>query len=315
MICCLTNPNLRILQYFLNMNIDLNYQNSQGMDCLLAACMRNKNPQIIKYLVENKYMNLGKLTSSGENALTLACKKDNCIEVISYIALDPNIDVYYRSPNSNALNSLSLLCLLTNDLNKIKFFVEDLKMDLDESSTSTNTYLTHAMKNKVNPSLIVQYLLETTTLKYDLADINVRQLIKILSGMQNIQNLTRFNELLSKISGHDLAQSVGSNHSLDLNKSIDHLNPLTIDSANCNAMKRTDPFKIPYHQFTELADRFGAKIAWIKCNAINNEKQYIYSDFTSPPIKLFVHNQVIYYGDPKVVYQMIDLLDELKCID
>jgi ankyrin repeat protein len=317
MMCCLMNPNLNILQYFLSMNFDLNYQNSQGMDCLLAACMRNKNPQIIKYLVENKHMDLGRKTLSGQSALTLACKKNNSLEVISYIASNPKISIYYRKPELGALDSLSL-CILTNDLNKIKYFVEDLKMDLNESNASKNTYLTLAMNNKKNPSPIVQYLLESTDLKYNLCYVGgVDQFIKILHGMQDILNLTRFNKMLSSMI-HNISHEISDpNLFLDFNQSLDHLNPLTIDDENRYELKRPDPFEMPYHQFTELADRFKAKITWtqIQSEYQSYKKQNIYPNFTSPSVRLFTHNQVIYYGDPVIVYPMIDLLDELECTE
>jgi hypothetical protein len=318
MMCCLINPNLKILQYFLNLNIDLNYQSSEGMDCLLAACMRNKNPQIIKYLVENLHMDLERKTC-GESALTLACRRDNSLEVIRYIASNPMISIYYRKPEPDALDSLSSLCLLTNDLNKIKYFVEDLKMDLN-ASVSKNTYLTLAMKNN-NPSPpIIQYLLESTTLKYNLTQIGgVDQFIKILGGMQDIRNLRRFNKMLSfmiAITRHEISNAITDpNLFLNFNQSLDHLNPLTIDDENTCKLNRSDPFKMPYHQFTELADRFEAKITWIQQEPQSDKKQCIYSDFTSPSVKLFTHNQVIYYGDPVIVYPMIDLLDELECIE
>lgn len=54
------NPRIEIIKYLIeseNVNVDINYKNDGGDNCLMYACTHNTNHEVIRYLIEEQKMN------------------------------------------------------------------------------------------------------------------------------------------------------------------------------------------------------------------------------------------------------------------
>ena len=71
----MSNTNLEVIKYFVNeLYIDINYVNKNGNNAFIYACFFNSSLEIIKFLVKQYNINLKKFMNNDKNtALLCAC--------------------------------------------------------------------------------------------------------------------------------------------------------------------------------------------------------------------------------------------------
>jgi hypothetical protein len=164
LISCRSSSNTKIIEYFEKLNKGVNLENVCEENCLHMAITGNKNPHIIKYLVEEKKMDVNKITKCKNNSLTLACKIQN-FEIIKYLICETNVNInYINDEGENAL----LICFKQQNLNHkiINFLITKTKININACDKNGNNCLYYACTNNT-------ISLETITLLFTYGiDIN-----------------------------------------------------------------------------------------------------------------------------------------------
>lgn len=76
---------MKVIKYLIEeRKVDINIKDTNGWNALMFACAFNQNLEVVKYLVEQRiYMNL--LDVKKRNCLQLACSSNQNVKVIKYL--------------------------------------------------------------------------------------------------------------------------------------------------------------------------------------------------------------------------------------
>ncbi len=167
LMCSAENDNVNILICLINeFNMDVNHINNKGYNCLVYACGRNNNEQIIKYLtdecgmdinfkdkhnyyclmracqfsnihiikylIEIYHMDIHCTDDKNRSCLTYACAY-NYPDVIKYLINEHGMDINKKiNADNHRLNFLHVACRNNNNIDTIKFLVEECKLEIDK---------------------------------------------------------------------------------------------------------------------------------------------------------------------------------------
>jgi hypothetical protein len=161
---------------------------------------------------------------------------------------------------------------------------------------------------------VIKYLIEKTNVglrifRYDISNLYFFSLIK--------ENEKRFNELIKHIFNNGKSHlDTTKKENIDkfikeFNLQLTDTNYLMLNNENLKLLKRIHPFtEITYSSFTKLIDMMDSEIAMEKTMRplIKNEESI---NFLKPSNKLFVNNEITYYGDSEIVYKKMTIFKDI----
>ena len=104
------------------------------------------------------------------NAFMYACPYNQNLDIIKYLVNDIKIDIHRRNKNGN--NGLMLACKMNNCLEIIQYLIEDLQMTLNSKNEfGLNPFLIACMRN-ANPKIIKYLSKQDTDINYSNQNIN-----------------------------------------------------------------------------------------------------------------------------------------------
>ena len=134
----------------------LKSRNKLGDTAFHYVCAFNQNPEVLRYLMKEKYCNANTQNYEGFSCLHFALLF-NKLEVIKFLVEQENIDLYLKNKDGYTTFHLAFR---SNYIEVIKYLVEVKNCDLNIKSTHENTPLHIALKSNKNLE-IVKYLIES----------------------------------------------------------------------------------------------------------------------------------------------------------
>jgi ankyrin repeat protein len=169
MLACYRNSNIEIIKYLVEeMKMNVNHCNPLYLYPLILACSKNTNLEIIKYLIGKSRIPVTQYDKYGRNCLMAACYENTNIEIIKYLIEDVKMDITVNDYQGN--NCLLLACYRNTSLVIIKYLIEDKKMNTSRNKHKMS-YLTAACSTNSNLD-IIKYLIndlqmDTNHITYD----------------------------------------------------------------------------------------------------------------------------------------------------
>ncbi len=316
------NPNIDIIKYLINVKkYDPHYVDDKGLNCLhfavqinsnlsvlkfliedckikihhyvlIQGCSNNTNLDIIKYLIEELKLDIDYQLDNQYNCLMGACHKNTNLEIIIYLIEKCKIDA--NKFDKYHYNCLMYACVSNTNIDIIKYLVENVKIEVNN--------ITLLIAIHKNPNFMIsKYLIENTNLNFDF-QLKI-PFDKYQSIVPIIDNYNKFNKLYS----------YGLNYYTndELKVIISKINPLML---NKDLME-----KFNINPYNDTFSVFIKNVIGLKCkipiyldenldNNINKNIKKIYNDFSKPE-PLFVHNEVIYYGTKKIIYEFMCMFE------
>ena len=215
--------------------------NKTNNNCLIHACSKNQNIDIIKYLIEECKMDTSCVNSFGNDCLMLAMVNNQNIEIIKYLIMNTKCPLILN-PEIELTEYEILLPACTNDYNRLNEFIK-------QGIKIFGTARIHEIITDINPFMF-----------------NSR-LQKKLSKDPHKEPWDKF------------VKHVGE---------IDHFNEAFIKCFSCCKM-----------------NHMGENTLYIEKQNFTN------IDFTHQSEILFKHNNINYYGFKDMVYPCIHLLKDM----
>lgn len=201
MISCIIESNVGVIfdiieKTFVNVNrCDCNKNNG-----LIIASGFNNNIEIIKFLLN--VCNINEINKNGDNAFTFACKNNVNVDIIKLLC-DSGINL--NIVNKCGDNALTILCdnnstkfsnfsegLIINEmLSVIKYFIEDMGIDVDQKNHEGNNCLMLTCKYEENFE-IVKYLCEISKDLFNFKNKNGDNAIFMACYFNNNLNIIRY---------------------------------------------------------------------------------------------------------------------------
>lgn len=281
--------NIHTLDYLINcFNINLNCTDAHGMNLLMYCCQENNNIEILKYLIETKNMN----------------PRKHYTRSIEFIDL-PQFE-YWEDVNGKE-DLLSFACK-SNSLEIIKYLTKNIGLGEYRHYDSLGYILENAIN--FNPDAnVIKYLIEKTDVglrifKYNFSNLYFFSLIN--------ENEKRFNELIKHIFNNVKTKKNVDKFIKEFNLQLTNTNYLMLNDENLKLLKRMNPFtEIAYSSFTELIDMMDSEIVIEKktMQPLIKERELI--NFLKPSNRLFVNNEITYYGDSEIVYKKMTIFKDI----
>lgn len=189
---CADNPKIIIIEYLAKKYPSLIKETTKNGDTLLHYAALNSSVDVVKYVTETLNFNAQSENNYNQTPFWYAClniKKNKC--VIEYLASKSK--EILNQPDDYGVTLLHCACLKKNNLEIIRYLIEDLKLDISLKNKEEKTIF-HAMSiNKNTDPEIVKYLakkcekfihckdkLGNTALHYACASTNDINIIKYL---------------------------------------------------------------------------------------------------------------------------------------
>ncbi len=175
-ITCSNDPKIEIIKFLINeYKININYLNNKKINCLMKACYYSNNVEIIKYLIVCSKECLNQINIYGDNCLIFASRsKRNNLEVIKFLIEDCKMDAS-QTRNEN-VNSLMIACNRKN-IECIKYFIEKCKMDTKYTNIANDNCLSYACYNQdIN---VIKFLIEEIKMNPHHTNINKNNYLMI----------------------------------------------------------------------------------------------------------------------------------------
>ena len=280
----------------------LDKDNHSNKYYLHLACFYNSSLDVIHFLIKNKNMNPW---------IKIPCIKmlqNPCIEIepqdsLNMILSCKNhfIDKKYISNiiklimNNNKLcDCLMLSCISNCNVQVIKYLNECMV-----NNNQGELYIDQAIQSNPNP-MVAKYLIEKTNLDINVIGSKFKKYIKVRPIIT--ENYHRFNQLLSRGI---------TKFGMEINYSIDSINPLMIDLSNKKILN-IDPMTMCYDNFVKYVDQLKITIPFYE-QLTRDQVENKMTD-REPILKdnvLFEYNDKIYRGDRKLVYESMDIFRDL----
>jgi ankyrin repeat protein len=166
--------------------IDVNHTDDDGNNCLIMACSKNQNLEVIEYLINDLKMDINHVNYFGKSCLMSACHENTNLEIIKYLVnLDQRLPgrvnpkglssidelkMNVNDTNYYRINCLGFACLKNTNLEIIKYLINDLKMDINYTDYDGDNCLTMACSN--TNLEIIKYLINDLKMNININHTN-----------------------------------------------------------------------------------------------------------------------------------------------
>jgi hypothetical protein len=154
---------LNIIKYLVEeRKMDIHHTNRSETTYLMEASLGNNCTTIIKYLIEECNIDPTILNKKGFDCLAYACMRNTSISIIKYLIEEykMNINRVYE----NGLDCLALACRKNSSVNVIDYLVDDQKMNIHNVTKDGRNYLELACKE--NTVTVVKHLINKYNIRF-----------------------------------------------------------------------------------------------------------------------------------------------------
>jgi hypothetical protein len=343
---CMFNQNLSLIKQMVeseHFKCDPMLITGEGHTPLSLACMHNKNPNVIKYLIEECESDLSHTDYNNSSCLMLA-SMNQPLNVIEYLIKDCKLN-----PNHmDALRStcLSMACGCNPSLSVVKYLMEECKFDPKDCEDAwTNAVNASAYNDNIEIMIYMMESLPGTHVNLDIPSDRWERLVLGLSAMDNYSIFWRTltHGLLKCCGSEDMGEFEDMDEFRDrvqyresMKKIIPMLNPMLLTPMSClftehGIQDPMDPM-FPMKDFIKLIDG-------LKCclptpvsrpGIIKSEQKQDLGqdldkdsedsedsddpeiDFMKQTSLVFIHDGNKYYAHSKVVFEQITLFKEIE---
>ncbi|KAL6632250.1 ankyrin [Neocallimastix sp. 'constans'] len=147
------NRNIKMSQLLVENGADVNLLNNHQWNALMLACYYSKDLELVKLLVKSG-SNLNQQNSKGWTPLISAIRSNRNIEISKFL-IENGSDI--NISDNELRNSLMLACHYSSDLELIKLLINE-KTDINQQDKNGWTALMYAIEYNKNPE-ILKYLI------------------------------------------------------------------------------------------------------------------------------------------------------------
>ncbi len=302
---CFSNDVNIIMLLVDKLNINVHQCNSFNYNCLHYAFVYKANLSIIKYLIEQCKLDINHSDEMGMNYLSRACLSDCDLTIIKYLIIECEVDYNIK----NKYYPFICSCKYSTHLEVIKYFIEELKCDINFHTNNYNglifacqynsnfkiiKYLIEEVKINVNFQTnfyencfdicvyndicieIATYLIINTNVKISFTNYSFYDLEKNIQSI--LLNKLEFIHLFNTL--NNVLDIASVNFDFDLIKNlIIEINPLLIHPYNLIKFFIQNPFDDKFKTFKIHVDKLNLAIQ-LQYNEFTNNNTQAITPFT-----------------------------------
>jgi len=271
------------------------------------ACQNNKHVDVIKYLVKNG-CDPNYVNPNGDNCLTVGCWKKKNMEIIKYFICDLKMDVNHKDYLNN--NCFLAACMGRVNIELIKYLVENTEVDTNCVNTRKQNWTTYIKLNTDSETIDFLINNEKTNIVFK-HGADIKMMEYVLLNTRNHRKINQSVESAVELHGSEIVRKI-----------IERLNPFILTKGNQKLLNINPFVENSYEKCVGLLSALGHKASVRKIQGVSkknqnrNKNHNRLNDFTRQNELLFRQGSENYYGHREIVYNaMLLFKDSENLID
>jgi ankyrin repeat protein len=300
---CKINHGINIIKHLVKKLPDAGDRDVERNNMILNyACQYNKHADVIKWLVKNGY-DPNYVNRDGDNCLTVGCWKNKNVEMIKYFICDLKMDVNHKDYLNN--NCFLAACMGSKNIELIKYLVESTEVDTNCVNARKQNWTSFVKLD--SGSATIDFLInnERTNIVFK-RDAEIKMMEYVLLNTRDHRKINQSIESAIDLHGFDCVRKI-----------IEKLNPFILTKGNQKILNINPFVEKSYEECVGLLDALGHRASVRKTQGLseknrnkNKNQNHRLNDFTRQNELLFRQGSENYYGHREIVYNAMYLFKD-----